>query len=59
MSTILPESEALRRAVKWISERVNETPGTRPQHYLAEAINKFDLSPKDADFLINFYRDSS
>jgi len=59
MSTILPESEALRKAVKWISERVNETPGTSPKKYLSEAINRFDLSPKDADFLINFYRDSS
>jgi hypothetical protein len=45
---ILPEGEDLRRAVRWISGSL--------QALLQEAIFKFDLSPKDAEFLIGFFR---
>ncbi len=59
MSTILPESEALRKAVKWISEQIQahpEEPEEKVQKLVIEAINRFDLSPKDSDFLMEFYR---
>ncbi len=55
MSTILPESEALRRAVKWISDQVQENPDQKVFDLVNEAITRFDLSPKDADFLMKFY----
>ncbi|MFQ5485685.1 MAG: hypothetical protein ACE5IR_13510 [bacterium] len=56
MSTILPEGASIRRAVKWISEQIQDNPGQNVQKFVNEAIAMFDLSPKDADFLVHFYR---
>ncbi|MBK5276335.1 MAG: hypothetical protein JJE30_14980 [Desulfuromonadales bacterium] len=56
MSTILPEGEDLRRAVKWVSMNLQENPDQPVQKLVHEAVFKFDLSPRDADFLIGFYR---
>jgi hypothetical protein len=53
---ILPEGEDLRRAVRWISGSLQENAGQTVQALLQEAIFKFDLSPKDAEFLIGFFR---
>jgi len=53
--TVIPENEQLKRAVKWISEqlRKNENPGKA--ELINQATLRFDLTPKQADFLINFY----
>jgi hypothetical protein len=56
MSNILPEGEDLRRAVKWISNHLQENPGQSVNPLVHEAILKFDLSPRDAEFLLMFYR---
>ncbi|MCG8607047.1 hypothetical protein MJD09_18945 [bacterium] len=56
MTTVLPEGECLRRAVNWISEQTQSHPHKKPLRFVNEAITRFDLSPKDADFLINFYK---
>jgi hypothetical protein len=56
MNDILPEGEDLRRAVKWISGRLQETPDGPVLSFVNEAVFKFDLSPKDGDFLIGFFR---
>ena len=56
MSNLLPEGEELRRAVKWISGNLQEDPGQPLPPLVQQAIFKFDLSPKDAEFLISFYR---
>jgi hypothetical protein len=53
---MMPEGEAVRKAIKWISEQVSEHPQEKPQKFVFEAITRFDLSPKDADFVVNFYR---
>jgi hypothetical protein len=56
MHDLLPEGEELRRAVKWVSANIQENPD-QPLHKLVqEAIFKYDLSPKDAEFLSRFYR---
>ena len=55
MHELLPEGEDLRRAVKWISGNLQDNPGQPVQPLVHEAIFKFDLSPRDADFLIGFY----
>jgi hypothetical protein len=55
MSDILPEGEDLRRAVKWISGNLQGEPGRPVQPLVQEAIFKFDLSPKDGEFLISFF----
>ena len=56
MSDILPEGEDLRRAVRWVSGSLQENAGQTVQALVQEAIFKFDLSPKDAEFLIGFFR---
>ena len=56
MATVMPEGEALRRAVKWISSRLEEAPGTSAQKLVHEAVLRFDLSPKESEFLVQFYR---
>ena len=55
MSNIVPEGEATRNAVKWISGNLQDDPDQSVQKLVNEAILRFDLSPKDSDFLIRFY----
>ncbi len=50
-----PEGEAIRRAIKWISEQVQSGTESNINKLINEAISKFDLSPKDAEFLYRFY----
>lgn len=52
---ILPEGEQLRRAVKWISDQRVENPAISLSKLVGEACLKFDLPPKDAEFLSNFF----
>lgn len=52
--SILPEGEQLRRAVKWISDERSENPGVKLSKLIGEACLKFDLPPKDAEFLAHF-----
>jgi hypothetical protein len=56
MHDILPEGEDLRRAVKWVSGNLQEVPGKPIEQLVQEATFKFDLSPKDAEFLMHFFR---
>ncbi len=56
MRDTLPEGEDLRRAVRWVSGGLQDSPGRPVQPLVQEAIFKFDLSPKDAEFLIGFFR---
>jgi hypothetical protein len=58
MTTIMPEGEAIRRAVKWISRELQEDPNKSIQILVNDAVLRFDLSPKEADFLTEFYRKS-
>ena len=55
MTNIMPEGEDLKKAVQWISAKL-EGKMTEPLAILIEnAVFKFDLSPKDADFLTRFF----
>ena len=56
MAAIMPEGEAIRKAVKWISDNLQDDPNKSVQKLINEAVMRFDLSPKDAEFLIDFYR---
>ena len=48
---IEPEGEDLRKAVKWISEERLDNPNKKIRQLIEAACLKFNLSPKDADFL--------
>ena len=56
MSTIMPEGEAIRKAVKWISDELQEDPSKSVKKLINNAVLRFDLSPKDTEFLFEFYR---
>ncbi|GLI33451.1 hypothetical protein [Desulforhabdus amnigena] len=56
MANIMPEGESIRRAVKWISARLEESPSESPMKYVNEAVSRFDLSSKETEFLMEFYR---
>jgi hypothetical protein len=56
MTTVMPEGEALRKAVKWISAEINEDRGKSVHKLVNEAVTRFDLSPKDTEFLMSFYK---
>ena len=53
--SILPEGELLRRAVRWISEELQEKKDANLAKLIDEACVKFDLSPTDSEFLIRFF----
>ena len=55
MTTILPESQQLKRAVKWISEQLKEDENRSKLALVNEATMKFDLNPKQSMQLLNFY----
>jgi len=54
--SIQPEGEDLRRAIKWISEMRQEEPDKSLTRLVEEAGAKFDLPPKDQEFLYRFIR---
>lgn len=56
MHDLLPDGEELRRAVRWVSGNLQDNPGQPFQPLVQEAIFKFNLSPRDAEFLISFFR---
>ncbi len=59
MTTIMPEGENIRKAVKWISGELQENQNKSLQKLVNDAVLRFDLSPKDAEFLTSFYRKDS
>lgn len=48
---IMPEGDALRRAVQWISDRRKEEPTLPLYRAIEEAAVRFDLTPPQVDFL--------
>lgn len=53
MSTqeVIPHGEKIRNAVRWISEICKEHPEKKMREIIFEAAQRFDLSPKECDFL--------
>ena len=58
MGSVVPEGDAIRKAIKWISEHLKENPAKSVQTLVNEATLTFNLSPKDSEFLIKFYREN-
>jgi hypothetical protein len=55
MATIQPKGEKLRQAVKWIAD-VRQEDETRPiPGLIQDASHRFNLSPKEEEFLRSFY----
>jgi hypothetical protein len=56
MSTIIPEGDDVRNAIKWISMNLEENADQPKFKLIEKAVFKFDLSPADSEFLMNFFR---
>jgi hypothetical protein len=56
MGTIKPEGKNVRDAIKWISENLKEDQTIGPMKLIEEAGARFNLSPKDEEFLRSFYQ---
>jgi hypothetical protein len=57
--SLQPESEDLRKAVKWVSEERKYNPERSLKELIEAASLKFDLSPGDEEFLSRFVREQS
>ena len=56
MTTVQPEGEDIRRAIKWISDERKFNPDAQDLKLIEDACLKFDLSPMDAEYLRNFMK---
>ena len=56
MATIQPKGEKVRQAVNWISEGRLEDEARSIALLIQEAAGRFNLSPKDEEFLRSFYK---
>lgn len=56
MSTIQPQGEKLKQAVRFVSEKRLEKPDINLAKLVDEASFRFDLSPKDSEFLMRFVK---
>ncbi|HOE80164.1 MAG TPA: hypothetical protein PLB14_04965 [Smithellaceae bacterium] len=57
MSTIMPDSENVQKAIKWISASLEDDASQSKLKLIESAASRFDLSPKDTEFLMGFFRD--
>jgi hypothetical protein len=58
MTTIVTASELTRKAIAWISEEQESGCAKTFAVLLEEAACRFNLSPKDVEFLQRFYREN-
>jgi hypothetical protein len=55
MTTVMPEGGAVRRAVQWISKMREEGTKASLAILIEQASARFNLSPKDSEFLTRFF----
>lgn len=55
--TIMPEGEALRKAVQWISARRLDEPAADRGKLVEQACLKFNLTPLEAEYLAKWVRE--
>lgn len=53
---MLPHGERSRRAVRWISDSLQDSDSADLKKLINEAIFRFDLNPKESEDLIQFYK---
>jgi hypothetical protein len=58
MPTAMPEGAAIRKAVQWISKTREEGSPAALIVLIEQACMRFNLSPKDAEFLHRFFTES-
>lgn len=58
MATIMPEKEKIKQAVKWISGELKENEVKTVSSLIQAAALRFNLSPKEEEFLSCFYEEN-
>lgn len=58
MATIQPKDEKIKEAIKWISGERSGSENTDLTRLINNATMRFDLSPKEEEFLISFYKEN-
>ncbi len=53
-TTVLPQGESLRRALRWLSDEARHDAAA-----IEEAARRFDLSPADEEFLLRHCRSAA
>jgi hypothetical protein len=53
-----PEGDALRRAMRWLSDQRQANPTVPRAQLVNEAAQRFDLTPRDEEFLLLKWRES-
>ena len=48
---IMPSGDKMKKTLVWISEMLKEHPDKTRQQVISEAEIRFDLSPKECDFI--------
>ena len=56
---ILPSGDKMKKTICWISDMLKEHPEKNRQQIIREAEIRFDLSPKECDFIDRKLRDNS
>ncbi|MBU0993618.1 MAG: hypothetical protein KJ737_14070 [Proteobacteria bacterium] len=59
MTTIMPEGDHIRNAVKWISEEKQKDMSKRLLELIDEASMRYNLSPNDAESLTRILKSDS
>jgi hypothetical protein len=59
LATIQPKGEKVRQAVKWISGELMEDEGGSLSKLIQDASIRFNLSPKEEEFLRIFYEEDN
>jgi len=57
MSTIIPQGDSIRKAIKWISDHLQKDENPNLSGLINEASMRFDLTPNEGSFLVNFYKE--
>jgi len=55
MTTIMPEGDAIRKAIQWVSRMRDEKGQTSLATLIEQACIRFNLSPKDSEFMHRFF----
>jgi len=58
MATIMPQGDLARKAVAWISDQQQECE-RKLSFLIDDAAMRFNLGPKDVEFLIRFFEEQS
>ena len=59
MSTLQPQGDKLKKAVRWISEKRKQMPDINLVKLVDDVGFQFDLSPKDSQFLLRFVKNNN